>query len=128
MSIAPAVTNSQTRVMGTRTFHPRSMSWSILSRGMLQRIHWKVNITSAVLRPNQTQSRAHRSRTSSGGCQPPRKSVVVIAYISPIEANSEAWIRAHVIPEYSTMYPPTISLSPSGRSNGTLFTSASPAI
>ena len=102
------------------------MSWSILSLGTLHRIHWKVNMMSAVLSPNQTQLNAPRSRKGSGGCQPPRKSVAVIALIRPIEANSAAWMSAHVIPEYSIMNPPTISLSPSGRSNGTLLTSAIP--
>src|SRR5215218_1157359 len=102
------------------------MSWSILRRGMLHRIHWKVNMMSDVLKPNQTQLNAPRSRKGSGGCQPPRKSVVVTADIRPIEANSAAWIRAHVIPEYSIMNNPTNRLGPYGRSNGTLLTSANP--
>jgi hypothetical protein len=82
----------------------------------------------AVLIPNQTQLKCPRSRKGNGGCQPPKNSVTVMADMTAIEANSAACMRAHVIPEYSIMYPPTISLSPSGRSKGTRFTSASPAI
>jgi hypothetical protein len=82
---------------------------------------------SAVLKPNQIQLNPPRSRNGSGGCHPPRNSVVLIALIRPIEANSAACMSAHVIPEYSIMNPPTISLSPSGRSNGILLTSAIPA-
>src|SRR5215207_1883250 len=93
-------------------------------RGRVQRIHRKVNMISDVLSPNQIQLKVPRSRNANGGCQPPKNSVAPIADISPIKANSEAWIRAQVIPEYSTMNPPTISLSPSGRSNGIRFTSA----
>jgi hypothetical protein len=103
------------------------MSWSILRRGTLHLIHWKVNMISAVLIPNQIQLKFPRSRNGNGGCQPPTKSVTVIADMTAIEANSAACMSAQVIPEYSTMNPPTISLSPSGRSKGTRFTSAIPA-
>src|SRR5271156_6103009 len=62
--------------------------------------------------------------TSNGGSQPPRNRIVVIALIRTMLAYSPRKNSAKLIDEYSTKNPATISLSPSGRSNGARLHSA----
>ena len=60
----------------------------------------------------------------SGDSQPPRNRIVVIADIRIMFAYSPRKNRPNVMALYSTKKPATISLSPSGRSNGERFVSA----
>lgn len=60
-----------------------------------------------------------------GGSQPPRNRMVVIPLIRIMLAYSPRKNSAYVMDEYSTMKPPVISDSPSGRSNGARLVSAS---
>lgn len=55
---------------------------------------------------------------------PPRNNIVVIVAISIIWLYSAKKNNAKLIPEYSTLYPDTNSLSPSVKSKGALFVSA----
>src|ERR1700712_2509447 len=60
----------------------------------------------------------------SGGSQPPRNRMAVIADIRIMLAYSPRKNSANDIELYSTKNPATISLSPSGRSNGERLVSA----
>src|ERR1700736_5860039 len=66
------------------------------------------------------------SKIEIGACQPPRKSVIA----SPLTANMPMYSAmkkvAYLNPEYSVMWPATISDSPSGTSNGVRFDSTKP--
>src|SRR4051794_25722245 len=77
------------------------------------------------LRKNQTYDGTTWSRRN-GACQPPRKSVTA----SPLMANMPKYSArknvAYLKPEYSVMWPATISDSPSGTSNGVRFDSTKP--
>src|SRR5678815_2436297 len=61
-----------------------------------------------------------------GACQPPRNSVTA----SPLTANIPKYSAmkkiAYLNPEYSVMWPATISDSPSGTSKGVRFDSTNP--
>src|SRR5688500_19816090 len=61
---------------------------------------------------------------SSGGAQPPRKRMVVIAHIRMMAMYSPSMNSRYGVEEYSTMKPATSSDSASGRSNGGRFVSA----
>src|ERR1700730_18425995 len=65
-------------------------------------------------------------RIDNGGCQPPRNNVMA----SPLTANIPKYSAiknvAYLNPEYSVMWPATISDSPSGTSNGVRFDSTRP--
>src|SRR5690606_40012447 len=65
-------------------------------------------------------------RKDTGDSQPPRKKVLVIAAISHMFPYSARKNRAKAMPEYSTMWPATISDSPSTTSNGARQVSATP--
>src|SRR5438128_875951 len=65
---------------------------------------------------------------SNGGNQPPRNKIVVIADIKIMLAYSPKKNSANDMEEYSTLKPPTSSLSPSGKSNGARLVSANPEI
>ena len=60
----------------------------------------------------------------NGASQPPRNRIVVIPLIRIMFAYSPRKNRAKLIELYSTKNPATISLSPSGRSNGERLVSA----
>src|SRR2546423_11611882 len=66
------------------------------------------------------------SRIRNGACQPPRNNVRP----SPLTANMPMYSAmekvAYVKPEYSVIWPATISDSPSGTSNGVRFDSTRP--
>src|SRR5688572_3972961 len=62
---------------------------------------------------------------SSGGAQPPRKRMVVIAHMRMMAMYSPSMKRRYGVEEYSTMKPATSSDSASGRSKGGRFVSAS---
>src|SRR6266545_2413031 len=66
------------------------------------------------------------SNTRTGACQPPRNKVAA----RPLTANMPMYSAmknvAYLKPEYSVMWPATISDSPSGTSNGVRFDSTRP--
>src|SRR4051795_309035 len=79
--------------------------------------------------PSLAKNQSHDgtiSRNGSGACQPPRNKVTA----SPLTANMPKYSArkkiAYLNPEYSVMWPATISDSPSGMSNGVRFDSTSP--
>src|SRR3954465_2925984 len=63
---------------------------------------------------------------SIGDCQPPKNMTTVSAEISIMFMYSAMKNSAKLIPEYSTMWPATISDSPSTTSNGARLVSATP--
>jgi hypothetical protein len=69
---------------------PRSMSWSILRRGRLHRIHWKVKMMSAVLMAEPEPVEVPEVQKLQGRLPATQNSVAVIAETRAIEANSEA--------------------------------------
>src|SRR5688572_26153638 len=66
------------------------------------------------------------SGASIGACQPPKNMTAVSVLISHMLAYSAMKKSAKVIPEYSIMWPATISDSPSTTSNGARLVSATP--
>ncbi|MNN69580.1 hypothetical protein D3C81_1853750 [compost metagenome] len=80
-----------------------------------------------VFRPSQIQPGIQvNGAISIGDVQPPRNISVAMIEISHILAYSARKNIANDIPEYSTMWPATISDSPSTTSNGWRFNSAVP--
>src|SRR6267143_900241 len=66
------------------------------------------------------------SRADAGECQPPRNNVVASPVMANIPMYSAMKNVAYLKPEYSVMWPATISDSPSGTSNGVRFDSTRP--
>src|SRR5436190_11132341 len=66
------------------------------------------------------------ARNGSGACQPPRNSVTPNPLIANMPMYSAMKKVAYLNPEYSVMWPATISDSPSGTSNGVRFDSTRP--
>src|SRR5919202_1828414 len=67
------------------------------------------------------------SATGPGPCQPPRKNVVASAETMMMFMYSAMKNEPKRMPPNSVLKPPTISASPSGRSNGGRLVSAKPA-
>src|SRR5581483_10067967 len=67
------------------------------------------------------------SRKGNGACQPPRNRVMPRPLTANIPMYSARKNVAYLNPEYSVMWPATISDSPSGTSNGVRFDSTNPA-
>src|SRR5688500_886826 len=63
---------------------------------------------------------------STGACQPPKNITAVSVLIRIMFMYSARKNSANVIPEYSTMWPATISDSPSTTSKGARLVSATP--
>src|SRR5688572_5546196 len=63
---------------------------------------------------------------SIGACQPPKNMIAVRVLMSIMLVYSARKNSANVIPEYSTMWPATISDSPSTTSKGARLVSATP--
>src|SRR5260370_42670284 len=61
-----------------------------------------------------------------GGCQPPRNSVTPNPLMANIPIYSAMKNVAYLNPEYSVIWPATISDSPSGTSNGVRLDSTRP--
>src|SRR5437763_16751581 len=81
------------------------------------------------LMPSQIQPGIQlKTGLSSGASQPPRNMVEPIADTRMMLAYSARKNMAKDMPEYSTMWPATISDSPSTTSNGWRLVSAMPAI
>src|ERR1700730_7080954 len=66
------------------------------------------------------------SSARTGACQPPRNNVTARPLIAHIPRYSARKNVAYLNPEYSVMWPATISDSPSGTSNGVRFDSTRP--
>src|ERR1044072_6440724 len=66
------------------------------------------------------------SRACRGECQPPRNNVAASPVMANIPMYSAMKKVAYLNPEYSVMWPATISDSPSGTSNGVRFDSTKP--
>src|SRR4029453_3536647 len=67
-----------------------------------------------------------KSRADTGECQPPRNNVAASPVMANIPMYSAMKKVAYLNPEYSVMWPATISDSPSGTSNGVRFDSTRP--
>src|ERR1700726_4656635 len=94
-------------------------------RGSVPRIQMKTNSKIDNFVKNQT----YEGITSSariGACQPPRNSVTPSPLMANIPMYSAMKNVAYLNPEYSVMWPATISDSPSGTSNGVRFDSTRP--
>src|SRR5205809_366267 len=66
------------------------------------------------------------SRKGNGACHPPRKRVTASPLTANIPKYSARKKMAYLKPEYSVMWPATISDSPSGTSNGVRLDSTRP--
>src|SRR3954466_6609561 len=66
------------------------------------------------------------SRNGNGACHPPRKRVTARPLTANIPKYSARKKMAYLNPEYSVMWPATISDSPSGTSKGVRFDSTRP--
>src|SRR5437667_9926581 len=66
------------------------------------------------------------SKADTGECQPPRNKVAASPVMANIPMYSAMKKVAYLKPEYSVMWPATISDSPSGTSNGVRFDSTRP--
>src|SRR5579884_975685 len=66
------------------------------------------------------------SRKGRGACHPPRNSVIPRPLVANIPRYSAMKNVAYLNPEYSVMWPATISDSPSGTSNGVRLDSTKP--
>src|ERR687887_2422993 len=66
------------------------------------------------------------SNAEAGECQPPRNKVAASPVMANIPMYSAMKKVAYLNPEYSVMWPATISDSPSGTSNGVRFDSTRP--
>src|SRR5262245_41584215 len=67
-----------------------------------------------------------KTTESTGDCHPPKNMTAVSALISSMFMYSAMKNSANVMPEYSIMWPATISDSPSTTSNGARLVSATP--
>src|ERR1043166_4894030 len=63
------------------------------------------------------------SKIDNGACQPPRNTVTPRPLMANMPMYSARKNVAYLNPEYSVMWPATISDSPSGTSNGVRFDS-----
>src|SRR6187401_73766 len=81
--------------------------------------------TAKVLSPSQIHP-GMNDRNSNGGSQPPRNMVTAMMDTSHMLAYSARKNMAKLMPEYSIMWPATISDSPSTTSNGWRLVSARP--
>src|SRR5690606_821087 len=87
--------------------------------GNVARNQMNIDTTTNVLMPSHSQPGIQVSgATSMGGAQPPRNMMEAIADSRIMLAYSPRKKSAKPIPEYSTMWPATISDSPSTTSNG----------
>ncbi len=96
-------------------------------RGSVPRIQMKTKSRKPSFAKNQTND-GMNCRNANGACQPPRKSVTASPLIANIPKYSARKNVAYLKPEYSVMWPATISDSPSGTSNGVRFDSTRPAM
>src|ERR1700709_2900359 len=89
----------------------------------------KIDTTRKVLMPSQIQPGTQvKGAMPSGEFQPPRNISDASAEIRIMFAYSARKNIANDMPEYSTMWPATISDSPSTTSNGCRLVSAMPEI
>src|SRR5690606_40727321 len=86
-----------------------------------------IETTTKVLMPSQIQP-GMKSSQATGGSQPPRNMSTAMMDTSHMLAYSARKKMAKPMPEYSTMWPATISASPSTTSKGWRLVSATPEI
>src|SRR4030095_14745711 len=83
--------------------------------------------TRKILSSSQPKGGSQLKNTESiGACQPPKNMTTVSALIRIMFMYSARKNSANVMPEYSIMWPATISDSPSTTSNGARLVSAAP--
>src|SRR5262249_13579585 len=83
--------------------------------------------TTKVFSTNQSSGGSSvNGATANGACQPPRNMTTVSALIRIMFMYSARKNSAKVMPEYSIMWPATISDSPSTTSKGARLVSATP--
>lgn len=113
--------NTKASVRGRKFFQTRCINWSYRNRGYEARTHKNRMDRSAAL----VMRLIVVSSGMLGKCEAPRNSTVDRVFISRILAYSARKKRAKGPPAYSTLNPDTSSDSPSVRSNGARFVSAS---
>src|SRR2546421_13088025 len=79
-----------------------------------------------LIRNHATGGSQLNTTESIGDCQPPKNMIAQSALISHMFMYSAMKNSAKVMPEYSTMWPATISDSPSTTSKGARLVSATP--
>ena len=112
-----AATTIPAKVKGRNDFQTRCISWSYLNLGNDVLSQMKKTII----------KQAFELREMSGPkipTHPPKKTVENRNPVNIMCAYSARKNKANVIPGYSTLKPDTSSLSPSVKSNGALFVSA----
>src|SRR6476620_5415271 len=123
-------------VIGMKTFQHNLMIWSKRYSGHEARNQMKALAKNATFSSNQGQPPIQIQSTAqctwaayspwSGLSQPPRKKIEVRKLTRIMFAYSARKNSANCEPEYSTMWPATISASRSTTSNGARFVSATP--
>src|SRR4029453_11221412 len=106
-------------------FQAKFIIWSTRIRGRVPRIQMKTKSNTDNLAKNQTNDGMKPSH-GRGACQPPRNKVTARPLTANIPRYSAMKKVAYLKPEYSVMWPATISDSPSGTSNGVRFDSTRP--
>ena len=112
-----ATTTIPAKVKGRNDFQTRCISWSYLNLGNDVLNQMKKTTIKQALKLSETSG-------PKIPIHPPKKTVENRNPVNMICAYSAKKNRANVIPGYSTLKPDTSSLSPSVRSNGALFVSA----
>lgn len=113
--------NTRARVRGKKFFQTKCMSWSYRNRGYEARTHRKMTDRSAAF----VMRLVAVSSGSDGRWDAPKNRIVESVFMSRMLAYSARKNRAKGPPAYSTLKPETSSDSPSVRSNGARFVSAS---
>ena len=116
---------------GTNIFHPKDISWSILSLGYVPLIQNITHMTNVVLNKNHSTDRADSAaplKGISGHRQPPRNSNTIKTATVNVLMYSARKNTAQCAPLYSMNGPPTNSDSAWWMSKGVRPNSASPAI
>src|SRR3989339_488449 len=112
-------TTSHTKVTGIKIFQPKRMIWSYRKRGKVTRTQMNRVIMKNVLMPSQIQPGIQLNKAlSMGAIQPPKNKVTDMIERIQMLAYSAIWNMAQDMTEYSTMWPATISDSPSITSKG----------
>src|SRR6478672_11228261 len=115
----------QVKAIGMMNFQAKFMTWSTRVRGSVPRIQMKVKMSAPSLRKNQRKD-GMTSRNANVACHPPRKSVTARPLMANMPKYSAMKNVAYLKPEYSVIWPATISDSPSGTSKGVRFDSTRP--
>jgi len=116
-------------VKGKNIFHPNLISWSYLYLGKVALTHKKINKIKNTFKTNHNNPGIKfNGKISIGGYHPPKNKITVSELIKIIFAYSAKKNNPKEIDEYSVKKPATNVASSSGKSNGSLFVSASAEI